>query len=130
MSVVVGYVMREDGEAALRAGVEEARRRGVPLRVIGVVKVGPGGESGDTVLELRGRLEAIEADLKSQGVDAAVKEVLSQGRPSEALLEEAKGAQLIVLGLRNRSTVGKLILGSVAQDILVSAPCPVLAVKA
>lgn len=130
MSVVVGYVMREDGEAALRAGVEEARRRGVPLRVIGVVKVGPGGESGDTVLELRGRLEAIEADLKSQGVDAAVKEVLSQGRPSEALLEEAKGAELIVLGLRNRSAVGKLILGSVAQDILVSAPCPVLAVKA
>lgn len=130
MSVVVGYVMREDGEAALRAGVEETRRRGVPLRVIGVVKVGPGGESGDTVLELRGRLEAIEADLKSQGVDAAVKEVLSQGRPSEALLEEAKGAELIVLGLRNRSAVGKLILGSVAQDILVSAPCPVLAVKA
>ena len=129
MSVVVGFVAREDGRAALRSGKEEAQRRGVPLRVIAVAKVGAGGESGESVLELRDELAAIESEMKAEGIDCEAKEVLSTGHPSEALLEESKGAELIVIGLRNRSAVGKLIMGSVAQDVLVSAPCPVLAVK-
>lgn len=129
MSVVVGFVAREDGRAALRNGVEESKRRGVPLKVVAVAKVGAGGESGESVLDLRNELAALEADLRAQGVDCEAKEVLSTGHPSEALLEEAKGADLIVIGLRNRSAVGKLLMGSVAQDVLVSAPCPVLAVK-
>lgn len=129
MSVIVGFVAREDGRAALRSGVEESKRRGVPLKVVAVAKVGAGGESGESVLDLRNELAALEADLRAQGVDCEAKEVLSTGHPSEALLEEAKGADLIVIGLRNRSAVGKLLMGSVAQDVLVSAPCPVLAVK-
>jgi len=42
----------------------------------------------------------------------------------------AEHADLIVIGLRRRSPVGKLLLGSGAQRILLDAPCPVLAVKA
>jgi len=38
-------------------------------------------------------------------------------------------ADLIVIGLRRRTPVGKLILGSNAQRILLDAPCAVLAVK-
>ena len=39
-------------------------------------------------------------------------------------------ADLIVIGLRKRSQVGKLVMGSNAQEILMAAACPVLAVKA
>jgi nucleotide-binding universal stress UspA family protein len=39
------------------------------------------------------------------------------------------GAELIVIGMRRRSAVGKLLLGSTAQRILLDARCPVLAVK-
>lgn len=39
-------------------------------------------------------------------------------------------ASMLVIGLRKRTAVGKLIMGSVSQDILMSVSCPVLAVKA
>ena len=51
--------------------------------------------------------------------------------PAEDLISiaETSDAALIVIGLRRRTPVGKLILGSNAQRILLDAPCPVLAVK-
>lgn len=50
---------------------------------------------------------------------------------AEDLLDVAarEDAELIVIGLRRRTPVGKLILGSNAQRILLDASCPVLAVK-
>lgn len=44
--------------------------------------------------------------------------------------EQENQVSLIVLGLRRRSRVGKLLMGSIAQRILIEADCPVLAVKA
>jgi nucleotide-binding universal stress UspA family protein len=51
--------------------------------------------------------------------------------PADDLIQVAKDvdADFIVIGLRRRTPVGKLILGSNAQRILLDAPCPVLAVK-
>jgi nucleotide-binding universal stress UspA family protein len=38
-------------------------------------------------------------------------------------------AELIIVGIRRRSKVGKLLMGSTAQYIILKAPCPVLTVK-
>jgi nucleotide-binding universal stress UspA family protein len=57
--------------------------------------------------------------------------VRGQEAPDDLLqVADETGAELIVIGLRKRTPVGKLIMGSNAQRILLEARCPVLAVKA
>ncbi|MEN5072405.1 universal stress protein [Isoptericola cucumis] len=118
MSIVVGLLGTAEGQAALTAAVTEARERNVPLAVV----VSRPEEDREAV-------EAVEARLSDAGVSSRI--VPGTGDLAEDLVRTAhgSGAELIVIGLRRRSPVGKLILGSGAQRILLEAPCPVLAVK-
>ena len=60
-----------------------------------------------------------------------MRQLVRGNEPAEDLITVANetDADLIVIGLRRRTPVGKLILGSNAQRILLDAPCAVLAVK-
>ncbi|MDQ3095431.1 MAG: universal stress protein, partial [Actinomycetota bacterium] len=77
-------------------------------------------------------LEEVRDQLKEAGVEHEIRQLVRGLDPAEDLMNVAAevGADVIVIGLRRRSPVGKLILGSNAQRILLDAPCPVLAVKA
>ena len=77
-------------------------------------------------------MDAVKARLDAAGVDHEVRKLVRGFEPAEDLIGIADDAdaELIVIGLRRRSPVGKLILGSNAQRILLDAKCPVLAVKA
>jgi nucleotide-binding universal stress UspA family protein len=70
--------------------------------------------------------------LAASGLDAQFKQFV-RGQSAVAEIEsmvESLPVSLLIIGLRKRSPVGKLIMGSVAQDLLLSVSCPVLAVKA
>lgn len=131
-AIVVGYVPKPEGRAALRRAAEEARLRGVRLVVVNSSRSGrddlpagtAAGDAGDD-LELAG----VRRQLAEAGVEAEVR-ALARGADDLIAVAEETGADFIVIGLRRRSPVGKLILGSNAQRILLDAPCPVLAVKA
>ena len=85
----------------------------------------------EQVMEYRKRFEQLQADLVASGVEHELIEYARGNSPAEDLLAIARdrGAELIVIGIRRRSPVGKLVLGSNAQDVLLEADCPVLAVK-
>lgn len=128
MTVLVGYVPTPLGEATLRAGVEEARRRSEPLVVVNM--------SRDDVLVDAHRaasddLARVERDVAELGVAVEVVRIEEGSDPAAAIVAAAdeRGASVIVIGLRHRTPVGKLIMGSAAQRILIDASCPVLAVK-
>jgi nucleotide-binding universal stress UspA family protein len=123
--VVAGFIPTAEGRAALSAAIDEATRRSARLVVMVHATRGADQEAIEAAVE-----EARE-NLEKTEVAHEVRHVERGNDVAEdlVLLAEEISAQLIVIGLRRRSPVGKLILGSNAQRILLDAPCPVLAVK-
>jgi nucleotide-binding universal stress UspA family protein len=130
-TIVVGYVPKPEGHAALRRAAEEARLRNAKLVVVNSHRGGREFDRDDAV-ESEEDLAAIRAELGDAGVEHDIRQLVRGMDPADDLVNVANevGAEFIVIGLRRRSPVGKLILGSNAQRVLLDAPCPVLAVKA
>jgi nucleotide-binding universal stress UspA family protein len=130
-TIVIGYVPRPEGKAAINAGIVEARRRGARLVVVSSARGGPSLDAA-AMLELEREVEVIHELLHDAGVEHEVRQLVRGNDASHDVIAvaEEESAELIVIGLRRRSPVGKLIMGSVAQAVLLDAPCPVLAVKA
>jgi nucleotide-binding universal stress UspA family protein len=131
MTIVVGFVPRAEGRAALRRAAEEARLRSTRLVVINSSRGGRELDDEDAVRSEK-ELAEVRASLDTEGIEHEVRQLVRGNDPAEDLIAVAEetGADFIVIGLRRRTPVGKLILGSNAQRILLEAPCPVLAVKA
>jgi nucleotide-binding universal stress UspA family protein len=131
MSIVVGYIPTPEGRAALKVAASEAELRSLPLLVI-TSHEGGGGYRGEDELRVRRELERVQAHLDAVGIKHETHSYIRGNDPAEDLVAAAKDfdASLIVIGLRRRSPIGKFILGSNAQAILMDAPCPVLSVHA
>ena len=129
MTVVLGYVPTGTGRAALLAAIRESRLRGTDLLVLNTTRA-------DRLVDPRyagdDELEELTDALTGSGVPYEVRHFASQAMVEDELVAAVRqsGAELLVIGLRRRSPVGKFVLGSAAQRILLDAPCPVLAVKA
>lgn len=127
-TVVVGYVPNPRGMAALAHAVAECRRRGARLVVLN-------SSRGDALVDeefLQGEsLDRLRRELAVSGVPFELRQP-ARGRDVAEELSDAvqdTAAELVVIGLRRRSAVGKLLMGSAAQRILLDVECPVLAVK-
>jgi nucleotide-binding universal stress UspA family protein len=128
MAIVVGYVPTPEGVAALDSAIDEAQRRGQRLVVVN-------SSRGEALVDKRfasgAEWESVEQRLASSGVEHELTQLVASKDAADQILRLADelNAELIVIGLRRRTPVGKLILGSQAQTILLEAECPVLAVK-
>ena len=145
-TIVVGTDDSPGGRRAVRWALDEARIRGAELVVVHAwimplvdalpepwVLATPVGHTDDRLHE---RL-AQEAGALLDGVVAAAKEAepgvtvrgeLVEGRPAAALLEAARGADLLVVGSRGHGGFAGLVLGSVSSQCVHHGPCPVVVV--
>jgi Universal stress protein family len=116
--IVVGYSPRPEGRAALKRALIEAKLRAAALVV---VNTSPDADAA-----------GLTEQLATSGVSYEIRTAADTQDSAEELIRiaEATGADFIVIGLRRRSPVGKLLLGTNAQRVLLDAACPVLAVKA
>jgi nucleotide-binding universal stress UspA family protein len=132
VAIVVGYVATREGRAALKRAAEECLLRNAKLIVISSHRGGSKDFDADEASQFEAELARVARQLEDEGLEHEVRTLVRGNDPAEDLISvaEAENADFIVIGLRRRSPVGKLILGSNAQRILLDASCPVLAVKA
>jgi nucleotide-binding universal stress UspA family protein len=140
--IVVGVDHSAGAKAALRFALEEARLRQAALRVVHAWQFGYIGAPG-----LEGALPAAGGELEDfrQGAAAMLDETLGevgaetdgveierrvdQGTAAAVLVEESRGADLLVVGSRGHGGFAQLLLGSVSQQCAQHAFCPVVIVR-
>lgn len=139
-TIVVGVDGSECADTALEVAAREAELRGANLRIVSAWEVPPQTFAGGFALGdqsimdgFRANAEAIVKDAVAAAgrLHASVKceGATREGQPAEVLLDEARGASLIVVGNRGRGGFTSLLLGSVSQQVVHHAPCPVLVIR-
>jgi nucleotide-binding universal stress UspA family protein len=133
MKIVVGFTIADESRAALEWAIAEAHQRGAEIVVVHSM-MGGGGEEAEAeeVLAYRKELDDLERRLTDAGITHTVRRLIRGLSPAEDLIKvvSEEGADMIAIGIRRRSRTGKLLMGSNAQEILLMADCPVVAVKA
>ena len=128
MTIVIGYVPTPVGDAALEAGLAEATAHGDDV----VILNSPRRRStvdGDLIDE------TAAADLVARARAAGVTATVDQDEHGAELVDTFRtvvgrtSARMVVIGVRRRSPVGKLVMGSDAQRLLLELDVPILAVK-
>jgi nucleotide-binding universal stress UspA family protein len=129
MTILVAYVPRPEGQAALEKGIELARAAKDNLIVVNAT---PGGSGEDPSRADAQDVERVEQLISVSGIQAEFKQFVRGKNAVEELQDMVTAHQvsMLVIGLRRRTAVGKLIMGSMAQEILMTIDCPILAVKA
>jgi nucleotide-binding universal stress UspA family protein len=143
--IVVGIDGSEESAAALRWAVEEAKLRDARVEAVhawSYVPMTTAADSGLVPMSWTESTEMIDAthDAAQRAAEQQVESVLGaghdvavalvQGDASDALLESAQGADLLVVGNRGRGALKEMLLGSTSGRIADHAPCPVVIVRA
>jgi nucleotide-binding universal stress UspA family protein len=143
VSVVVGVDASEGAKAALAFAYEEAQLREATLRVVHAWQFGYVGYTGFEAAvppvggDIHERRAAAEAALTAtveqtlgdaEGV--TIEKHAVEGTAAAVLIEESRGADLLVVGSRGHGGFAQLLLGSVSQQCAHHAECPVVIVRA
>jgi nucleotide-binding universal stress UspA family protein len=133
MSVAVAHSTTEAGAAALELGVRECAVRSESLVVMHVAK---DADDAKDPQHMQLYLEQVRSQLRELGAPEdlvwRLDVVGAGGNVAEALVDLAvqSGADVLVIGAKPRSRVGKFFMGSTVQRVVLDAPMPVLVTRA
>jgi nucleotide-binding universal stress UspA family protein len=134
--IVVGIDGSEASRAALRWAIAEAVERKATLRAVHVWDWPTIGTSrlarlmvdpDELEAQARRELDLVVDEVDTSSLAAPVERIVRCGRPAEWLFNEAKGADMLVVGERG---LGGIIAGSVGEQVTHHPRCPVVVVPA
>jgi nucleotide-binding universal stress UspA family protein len=133
--IVVGVDGSEESKETLRFALEEARRRRADLHVVHAFwewEPIPGTreiEFDRSSQEREAWLAALVREVVGEVTDVEIRQFTVDDEPAPALLAAARGAELLVVGFRGQGGFAGLLLGSVSQQCVHHASCPVVVVR-
>ena len=142
-TILVATDGSDDSDAAVEAALDLAHDTSGRLLVLTVVPEGSSADEGDAAASASevnrdDQQVVVATDRTNDIVDHAVEWGLEatplvwEGEPAEAILAAAasEGADVIVIGSSGRTGVGRMLLGSVSDDVVRRAEVPVMVVRA
>lgn len=130
--IVVGVDGSEPSLAALHWAVRQAKLTGAAVDAVTAWSY-PAGYGMAPVLDeydfQDGAKQGLADALRTVDPDVPVRAVVLEGRAAEALLRQAQGADLLVVGSRGHGALAAPFLGSVSLSCVLHAHCPVLVLR-
>lgn len=130
MKIMIGYDGSNSAKEALRTAKKHAQAFGASVEVVTSMEKGTENQQRDIEAAEQG-LEWAKTVFSEAGINCQTHLLIRGLDAGEDIVEFAKENDVdqIVVGVKRRSKVGKLLMGSTAQFIILQSHCPVLTVK-
>ena len=130
MNIMVAYDGSDSAKDALELAKDHAMALDAKVHVV-TSMVGANNTQYDDIQRAELGLEYAKALLKEDNIKCETHLLIRGFLPGEDLVHFAKDNQIneIIVGVRRRSKVGKLLMGSTVQHVILNAPCPVVSIK-
>ena len=130
MKILVGYDGSNSAKAALTLAKSHAKAFGATVDVVTSMEKGTEGQR-EQIEQAEHSLAWAQSSFEGNGIACKTHLLIRGLAPGEDIVEFAEENRIdeIIIGVRRRSKVSKLLLGSTAQYVILQATCPVVSVK-
>jgi len=128
MKILVGYDGSDSSKEALKLARKHAVAFGATVHVVTSMEKSPEMKQEDQALS---ELEAAKAMFAEKNVPCETHLLIRGVTPGEDIVDFANDKKIdeIIIGIVKRSKVGKLLMGSTAQTVILGANCPVISLR-